>query len=147
LETNETTEPVIDNPKAVLDALERAKEDARKFREQAELLENTINDKDLLIANYNGKLLNEKIKQKLADEGIKDSTRMMKYIKVDELQFDENFEVVGFEDQIAQLKSDLPEVFDAKLRVGGQGDTAIKASVSTQYSASEMQALKILGKI
>ncbi len=147
METNETTEPVIDNPKAVLDALERAKEDARKFREQAELLENTINDKDLLIANYNGKLLNEKIKQKLADEGIKDSTRMMKYIKVDELQFDENFEVVGFEDQIAQLKSDLPEVFDAKLRVGGQGDTAIKASVSTQYSASEMQALKILGKI
>jgi hypothetical protein len=38
------------------------------------------------------KLLNEKIKQKLADEGIKDSTRIMKYLNIDALQFDDNFE-------------------------------------------------------
>jgi hypothetical protein len=147
LETNEATEPVINDPKAVLDALERAKEDARRFREQAEELTTSLEAKDQKIAEFNGKLLNEKIKQKLADEGIKDSTRIMKYLNIDALQFDDNFEVVGFEDQITQLKSDLPEVFDAKLRVGGQADTAVKASVSTQYSASEMQALKILGKI
>jgi hypothetical protein len=147
LETNEATEPVINDPKAVLDALERAKEDAKRFREQAEELTNSLQEKDQKIADFNGKLLNEKVKQKLADAGIKDSSRIMKYLDVNALQLDETFDVVGFEEQIAKLKDDLPEVFDPKLRVGGQADTAIKASVSTQYSASEMQAMKILGKL
>ncbi len=147
METNEATEPVINDPKAVLDALERAKEDAKRFREQAEELTNSLQEKDQKIADFNGKLLNEKVKQKLADAGIKDSSRIMKYLDVNALQLDETFDVVGFEEQIAKLKDDLPEVFDPKLRVGGQADTAIKASVSTQYSASEMQAMKILGKL
>lgn len=147
METNEATEPVINDPKAVLDALERAKEDAKRFREQAEELTSSLEAKDQKIAEFNGKLLTEKIKQKLADEGIKDTSRIMKYLDVNALQLDETFDVVGFEEQIAQLKNDLPEVFDPKLRVGGQADTAIKASVSTQYSASEMQAMKILGKL
>jgi hypothetical protein len=147
LETNEATEPVINDPKAVLDALERAKEDAKRFREQAEELTSSLEAKDQKIAEFNGKLLTEKIKQKLADEGIKDTSRIMKYLDVNALQLDETFDVVGFEEQIAQLKNDLPEVFDPKLRVGGQADTAIKTSVSTQYSASEMQAMKILGKL
>lgn len=147
METNETTEPVIEDPKAVLAALERAKEDAKKYREQAELLESTLNEKDQKIADFSGKLLREKVKQKFADEGIKDSTRIMKYLDLDSLNLDENLEVVGFDQQISQLRSDLPEVFDPKLRVGGQADTAMKTSVSTQYSASEMQAMKILGKL
>lgn len=147
METNETQEPVINDPKAVLEALERAKEDAKRFRAQAEELTSSLEAKDQKIAEFNGKLLNEKIKQKLADEGIKDSSRIMKYLDVNALQLDETFDVVGFEEQIAQLKNDLPEVFDPKLRVGGQADTAIKTSVSTQYSASEMQAMKILGKL
>jgi hypothetical protein len=63
------------------------------------------------------------------------------------LQFDENLEVLGFEDQFNQLKEDLPEIFDPKLRVGGQADASVKASVSTRYTASEMQAAKILGRI
>ena len=60
---------------------------------------------------------------------------------------DDDFNLIGFEDQYETLKNDLPEVFNAKLRVGGQADTAVKASVSTTYSASELQAMKILGKI
>jgi len=62
------------------------------------------------------------------------------------LDFDDNLEIIGLDDQLEQLKKDFPEIFDAKVRVGGQADTAIKASVSTQYSASEMQAAKVLGR-
>jgi hypothetical protein len=61
-------------------------------------------------------------------------------------EFDDNLNVVGFEDQFSQLKEDLPEIFDPKLRVGGQADSGVKASVSTRYSATELQAAKILGK-
>jgi hypothetical protein len=150
LETNETTpevtpEVTIDDPKAVLAALDRAKADAKKFREEKEKLEIDLNSKDQLVAEYSGKLLREKVLQKISAEGIKDPQRVLKFMNLNNLNFDENFEVSGFEDQLTQLKEDLPEVFDAKIRVGGQADTAIKASVSTQYSATQLQAAKILG--
>ena len=146
METNEE-QVTIEDPKAVLSALERAKSDAKKYREQAEQLESALNEKDTTIAQYSGKLLNQKLTQKLAAEGINDPERVLKFINVNNLSFDEDFNVIGFEDQLEMLKNDLPEVFDAKLRVGGQADTAVKASVSTTYSATELQAMKILGKI
>jgi hypothetical protein len=150
LETNneveQTEEIKIEDPKAVLDALDRAKNDAKKFREEKEKLEIDLNSKDQTIAEYSGKLLKEKVLQKISEEGIKDPKRILKFMNLNTLEFDENLEVKGFEDQFNQLKEDLPEVFDPKLRVGGQADTAVKASVSTQFSASQLQAAKILGK-
>ncbi|NDB90956.1 MAG: hypothetical protein EB166_09160 [Thaumarchaeota archaeon] len=146
IETQESQEPVINDPKAVLDALDRAKSDAKKFREEKEQLEIDLNSKDQKIAEFSGKLLHEKVVQKLSAEGLKEPKRFMKYIDTLKLDFDENFEVVGLDQQLEQLKQDFPEIFDAKVRVGGQADTAVKASVSTQYTASEMQAAKLLGK-
>lgn len=146
-ETNQETEVKIEDPKAVLDALDRAKNDAKKFREEKERLEIDLDSKDQAIAEYSGKLLREKILQKMSSEGIKDPARLMKFINTTTLSFDDNFEVLGFDEQFSQLKEDFPEIFDAKLRVGGQADASVKASVSTQYSASQMQAAKILGKL
>jgi hypothetical protein len=151
IENNEQTtdfnQTVIEDPKAVLSALERAKSDAKKYREQAEELEKTITQKDSTISQYGQTILNEKLSQKLFNEGIKDPERIIKFINKDEISLDDDLNIIGFEDQFEKLRSDLPEVFDAKLRVGGQADAAVKASVSTQYSASEMQARKILGKL
>lgn len=147
METQETNEVTIEDPKAVLSALERAKSDAKKYREQAEQLENTLNEKNTTIAQFSEKLINQKLTQKLASEGINDPERVLKFIDVNQISFDNDFNLVGFEDQFESLKSDLPEVFDAKLRVGGQADSAVKTSVSTNYSATELQAMKILGKL
>ncbi len=146
-ETTETNEVVIDDAKAVLAALDRAKQDAKRFREEKEKLEIDLNSKDLKIAEFSGKLLDEKIMQKLSAEGIKEPRRVLKFLNMTTLQFDENLEVVGFEDQFNQLKEDLPELFDAKVRVGGQADTAVSTTVNTRISATEMQARKILGRI
>ena len=148
METNntESQEPVINDPKAVLDALDRAKSDAKKFREEKEKLETDLTSKEQKIAEFSGRLLNEKINQKLSAEGLKDPNRFIKYIDTTKLDFDENMEITGLNEQLDQLKQDFPEIFDAKVRVGGQADTAIKASVSTQYTATQLQAAKILGK-
>lgn len=148
METNENTEEVtIEDPKAVLAALDRAKADAKKFREEKEQLEIDLNSKDQAIAEYSGKLLHEKVMQKISAEGIKEPRRLMKFMDLTKFEFDENLDVKGFDEQFSQLKEDLPEIFDPKLRVGGQADTAVKASVSTRYSATELQAAKILGKL
>jgi hypothetical protein len=150
LETENNTEniqeSIIKDPRAVLDALDRAKDDAKKFREEKEKLEVDLNSKDQKIAEYSGKLLHEKVLQKITAEGVKDPRRLIKFMDLTKFEFDENLEILGFEDQFNQLKEDLPEVFDPKLRVGGQADAAVKASVSTQFSASQLQAAKILGK-
>lgn len=146
INNTESQETIINDPKAVLDALDRAKNDAKKFREEKEKLEIDLNSKDQKIAEYSGKLLHEKVMQKLSAEGLKEPKRLMKFIDTLKLEFDENLEVKGLEEQIEQLKADLPEIFDAKIRVGGQADTAIKATVSTQYTASQLQASQILGR-
>jgi hypothetical protein len=153
LETNNieeqvtTEETTLNDPKAVLAALDRAKSDAKKFREEKQKLQVDLDSKDQKIAEYSGKLLREKLMQKLSDEGIREPKRLLKFIDTQLLSFDENLEVVGFEDQFSKLREDLPEIFDSKLRVGGQADTGIRASVSTQYTATQLQAAKILGKI
>ena len=142
-----TEETTLNDPKAVLAALDRAKSDAKKFREEKQKLQVDLDSKDQKIAEYSGKLLREKLMQKLSDEGIREPKRLLKFIDTQLLSFDENLEVVGFEDQFSKLREDLPEIFDPKLRVGGQADTGIRASVSTQYTATQLQAAKILGKI
>jgi hypothetical protein len=151
LETNNIEEPEteveIQDPKAVLSALERAKGDAKKFREEKEKLEVDLSSKDQIIADYSGKLLREKVMQKMAQEGIKDPQRVLKFVDLSKLEFDNDLEVIGFEDEFESVKRDLPELFDPRLRVGGQADSAVQASVSTQYSATQLQAAKILGKL
>jgi hypothetical protein len=152
LETNNTEETTteettLNDPKAVLAALDRAKSDAKKFREEKEKLEIDLNSTNQKIAEFSGKLLHEKVLQKMSAEGVKEPRRLLKFMDLTKFEFDDNFDVIGFEDQFKQLQEDLPEIFDAKLRVGGQADTAIKANVSTQYSATQLQAAKILGKL
>lgn len=145
-ETTESQEVTINDPKAVLEALDRAKNDAKKFREEKEKLEIDLNSRDQKIAEFSERLLNEKILQKLSTEGLKDPARFVKYLDRSKLEFNDDLEITGLDEQLEELKKDFPEIFDAKVRVGGQADTAVKASVSTQFSASEMQAAKILGK-
>ncbi len=142
-----TEEATLNDPKAVLAALDRAKADAKKFREQKEQLEVDLNSTNQKIAEFSGKLLHEKVLQKISAEGVKEPRRLLKFMDLTKFEFDENLDVVGFEDQFKQLQEDLPEIFDPKLRVGGQADTAVKATVSTQYTATQLQAAKILGKL
>lgn len=144
---NQVEEVKIEDPAAVLGALERAKAEAKKFREEKEKLEADLQSSTELVSAYSNKLLQEKVKSKFEENGIKDPGRFMRFVDFNQLSLDSNNEVAGLDDQIASLKNDLPEIFDPKLRVGGQADTAIKASVSTQYSATQLQAAKILGKI
>ena len=66
----EGTSTEIKDPAAVLAALERAKADAKKFREEKEALETQIEDYKNKTSQVNSKLLNEKITKYLLDKGI-----------------------------------------------------------------------------
>jgi hypothetical protein len=140
------TEVEIKDPKAVLGALERAKMDAKKYREEKEKLEIDLNSSNQLVAEYSGKLLKEKARQKISDLGVKEPQRLMKYLNFSNLEFDNELEIVGLEDQIDSIRNDFPEIFDAKIRVGGQADAAATTVVNTVQSASQLQAKYLLGR-
>lgn len=146
---NQVTEKevTIEDPLAVLSALDRAKADAKKFREEKEKLESDLNVKVGIINDYNNKLLQNTVKSRLEKDGIENPERLLKFVDFEKLQLDAQSNLVGFEDQLEGLKTDLPEIFDAKLRVGGKADGAASTSVSTKISATELQARTILGKI
>jgi hypothetical protein len=146
VEETSGVEPEIKDPKAVLSALERAKSDAKKFREEKEELQKSITSLSQKNAEVSGKLLREKTKQTIASMGVKDPDRLIKYVNFSDLDLSDEYEVVGLTDQIDNIKRDLPELFDPKLRVGGQADSAEVGKSAPVSSATERQAKYLLGK-
>ena len=107
----EGTSTEIKDPVAVLAALERAKADAKRFREEKEALETQVEDYKNKTSQVNSQLLNEKIAKHLSERGIQNADRLLKYIKLDEIKMSDNYEIVGLDTQIDDLKEDLPELF------------------------------------
>jgi len=140
------TSTEIKDPKAVLDALDRAKKDAKQFRIEKEELEKQLSAETQNSSTIKSKFINQMINQHLAGLGIQNADRLMKYIKVDALTLSEDFELEGLNDQIESIKSDFPELFDPKLLVGGKANSAQATPVDKRLSASEMQAKLVLGR-
>jgi hypothetical protein len=146
LDGTSTESADIKDPAAVLAALDRAKKDAKQFREEKEALEAELDKYRNENAKYSGKLLREKVMQQLAELKLANTDRLFKYLKLDELSFDEELNIVGLEDQIKGIKEDFPELFDPKLLVAGKADSADSTPVDRKISASERQAMAVLGR-
>lgn len=141
------TEIEIKDPKAVLEALNRAKSEAKKYREEKEELAYKLSALEDQNAQYSGALLRQKTKERIAELGVKDADRLLKYIDFQKLDADPLLnEIHGLDEQIDSIKQDLPELFDPKLRVGGQADAADKVVAEVGKSASELQARYLLGR-
>lgn len=146
LDGTSTESAEIKDPAAVLAALDRAKKDAKQFREEKEALEAEIDKYRNENAKYSGKLLREKVMQQLAELKLANTDRLFKYLKLEQLSFDEELNIVGLEDQIKEIKQDFPELFDPKLLVAGKADSADSTPVDRKISASERQAMAVLGR-
>jgi hypothetical protein len=142
----EGTSTEIKDPIAVLAALERAKADAKKFREEKDALVIQLDEFTKKSSEINSKLLNEKISKHLSERGIQNADRLLKYIKLDEIKMSDDYEIVGLDTQIDDLKEDLPELFDVKVIVGGKADSGTQGAVNVPLTASEIQSRMILGR-
>lgn len=140
------TSDEIKDPAAVLAALDRAKKDAKAFREEKEALEVKLAQFEQENAKFSGRLLREKVNQELGKLSGINPDRILKFIKFESLSFDDELNVLGLEDQINELKDSFPELFDPKLLVAGKADSASNTSVDTKLSASQLQAKLVLGR-
>lgn len=140
----EGTSSEIRDPKAVLDALDKAKAEAKKFRLEKEALETQINESVSKISQFQSKLMMEHVNKHLSSLGITHGDRLNKYIKMDALTLTEDFEIAGLDEQIAILKTDFPELFDPKFIVAGKADSGVTASLQVPQTASDLQAKMVL---
>ena len=142
----EGTSTEIKDPRAVLSALERAKAEAKKFRLEKEALEADSMSYKAKLDNLQQRVLKNELVDKLNEMGIQGGNRLLKYININDIHFDDDFNITGLETQIDALKVDLPELFDPKIMVAGKADTGVASTADLQLSASELQAKKIMGK-
>jgi hypothetical protein len=142
----EGTSDEIRDPKAVLEALDKAKAEAKKFRLEKEALETQVQESISKISQFQSRLLAEHVNKHLSSLGIANGEKLSKYIKMDTLSLTEDFEVAGLDEQVATLKSDFPELFDPKFIVAGKADGGIKSAVEIPQSATDLQAKLILNK-
>jgi hypothetical protein len=140
------SEPVIEDPKKVLDALDRAKSDAKKYREEKEQIREQMEKAVAQLTDWSAKALIEKVERELTKSGLPNVERVKKYLDFNTIGLDDEFKLTGLNEQLESLKSDFPEIFDPKLLVGGLADGGVTTPVKTANSASELQARILLGK-
>lgn len=136
------TEPQIRDADAVLAALERAKSDAKTYREQLEEAQGELAGLKEQLSEQTSALKDTRLRRYITEQGA-DPDRVMKYIKTDDLTLTKDG-LEGFEDEFKRVKEDLPELFDPKRRVGGAVEMHTESDANHVKSVSEMQAAKLL---
>lgn len=123
-------------------ALERYKKENQKFRTERDEYKaaaeaGEVNEK------FRTAALHAEAKLKLTSLGVKDPDRIVKYLSFEGVDLDEKG-IVGLDKSIETVKTDFPELFDAKRRVGGRVDAAADNPAHVAKSASQLQAEAIL---
>lgn len=119
-------------------AIERYKKENQKFRTErdefkAQAEAGEVNEK------FVKRTLEAEAKLKLSSLGIKEPDRVVKYLKLDGVAFDDDGGIKGLDESIEIVKTDFPELFDTKRRVGGKVDAAATGDVKTEKSVTDMQ--------
>lgn len=120
----------IKDPAGLLAAYTKAKEDLVNLRNENKALTKQI--EEVNTDEFRGRALKAETKLALQAQGIKDVDRLMPYIGTEGLDFDEKGQVTGLDDRLKALQKDLPEIFDAKRRVGGKADIHANGEVETK---------------
>jgi len=139
-----TLEEQLDKVKA---ALKRAQKEAKSFRTERDEL--TTRVQELESGDNTSELKGEVIKMKaekyLESIGVKDASRVLKYLSLDGVETDEDGKLKGFEEKVNAVKTDLPELFDGKKRTGGAGDAFAGGHVEEKRDPLRDQVRRAMG--
>ena len=127
-------------------ALDRYKKENEKFRTERDEFKAAADNNEANAA-LRERVLKAEAAAKLTATGVKGADRFAKYIDFSKLEFDEEGNITGLDDQIESIKGDFSEVFDPKRRVGGQADAGDKPVADLgERSVTDVQLDSIFGK-
>lgn len=131
----------IEDPDAVLAALERAKREAKQFREERDSLAKQLEQ----AGNWKTLALKAEVRSRIAEAGVKDPERIVNLVSLDGIELDDEGKAKGLDEAINNVKTSIPELFDRKMRAGGAGDIFSKDAAKAELSASQRQAQALQG--
>lgn len=142
--TQESLDAFIAEKEKMNEALERYKKENKKFREERDEYKaaaeaGEVNEK------FKSAALTAEAKLRLSSEGIKDPDRILKYLSFDGVEFGEDGKLSGLDEKINTVKSDFPELFDNKRRVGGKIDAAASSPVKPENDPLKTAVDRALG--
>lgn len=147
-EENEYTneDGTIKDAKAVLDALQRAKKEAKAFREERDALQQRLDsdDRGADIEKHKQRALRAEAKLALQAKGIKNVDGVAKYLDLEGVDFDDDGGVTGLDDSITKLKNDIPDLFDVKKRVGSTADIFSQGEPKQKMTGTEAQVKRLM---
>lgn len=121
----------IEDPKAVLSALERAKEEAKSFREERDTLKKQVDESTAgeEIKKWRSRSVKTDARLALEEKGHKNASRLLDFMDIDSLDYDDKEKLVGLDDQLKAVQDKLPELFDVRKAVGGAADSKANSPV------------------
>lgn len=143
-----TDEVTIENPEALLKAHDKLKEDITALRTRFKELEKEKAELEtaaeaLSPDNFNKmkeRALKAEIRAQLEADGVPNADGVIKYLDLNDVDYDEEGSIVGVDEKLEALKTDLPLLFDKKARAGRSGaDIHEKAPANTHKSTTEAQ--------
>lgn len=143
---DEMTQEDVDRMQAALDDF---KKENKKFREQRDEFKSQLDAKDGEEKDYTKfkeRAIKAEAKLAFAGLGVKDADRFLKYLDFEKVTLDEEDNLVGLDDEVGRIKSDFPELFDKKRRVGGKVDAAADTPAHVEKSITEMQVDRLFTK-
>jgi len=141
------TEEVKD-PEGLLKAYNKAKEDLVNLRADMKALEKERDELKELneslspdqINKYRERAIRSEIKADLEAQGIKNAERILKYVNLEGVDYDEEGNLNGVDDKLSVIKEDFPELFDTKRRAGRESaDIHADNPTKVQKSTTESQ--------
>lgn len=144
-ENNDNGAVEIEDPKAVLDALERAKKDAKKFREELEALQAEYDGLKSEIATLD--TWKNRTKELLIKGSLgSNAERLMKFLDHESITLGDDGDIQGLDEAINKVKSDLPELFDPKRQVGGAADAFEQNPPKQELKGTDAQVARLFNR-
>lgn len=137
----------IKDVQAFYDAHEVAKADLVTLRSEKKDLEAQVAGTDEeAVAAWKKRALLAEARSNLEADGVKDADRIVKRLDLSNVDFDEDDNLSGFDEAVAEFKADFPELFDAKRRAGRSSiDANADTPTKKELSPSEQQVAAIYG--
>lgn len=140
--TQEQLDAMVSEKETMQAALDRYKTENKKFRDQRDEYK-TAAESNEANKTLRERALKAEAKLKVAGLGVKDPDRIVKYLSLDGVDFEEDGSVKGLDDAINGVKGDFPELFDPRRRVGGQVDAAADNPARIEKSTTDVQLEKL----
>ncbi|MET7769905.1 phage scaffolding protein [Nocardia sp. NPDC005366] len=134
-----TTDDNAEDLTKVREALKNANSEAASYRHKATELESQLTTATANAEKYKAGYLQTKLNAALKDHGAT-NPKIVKVLDTSKIDLDDAGELVGFDEQLTEAKTEFPELFDAKRSVASIDASDKPQSKKTQSSAERLVA-------